>query len=200
MPTNRLGPTRRSSAVAIVASRQAVPEALSQFNSRKARTATASQRQAVSRDQVVQTGHHQALGQRPCPRHDRQPVGHQHVANRLIVGLIPRLAPYQHKDHEHQIRQPRERRALLSCTSEEQIVASLSPSRRMMLFGFHSLSTNDHHDDAGERAHDVGQLRTEVARDVALHAGKRHAARDDRRQHLERTLPARPSRRSDSRE
>ena len=51
---------------------------------------------------------------------------------------------------------------------------------------------HEHHDaDARQRARDVGQLGPDVVRHVELHAGERHAAGDDRRQHFERALAAR---------
>ena len=69
-----------------------------------------------------------------------------------------------------------------------------------MVFGFQSFSTSTITTMQVERAQDVGELRPDVVRDVELHAGERHAARDDRRQHFERALPARHHDDADSRE
>ena len=70
------------------------------------------------------------------------------------------------------------------------VLTGLSPSSRMMVFGFHSFST------ATITMMQVSELRMSVSsgpivvRDEELHAGKRHAAGDDGRQHFTRAGPS----------
>ena len=135
-----------------------------------------------SRDQVVQTGDVQSVQHSGIPR---QPCRQQSVRPAIEAALDCRFPPRQDNDDEQQVRQPRREdfAAGMHLPPRDRIMVALEahdPRRPPQL------QHGNHHDDAGERAHDVGQFGADVVRDEELHASKRHAAGDNRWQHFER--------------
>ena len=148
-------------------------------------------------DQVVQAWHFRPFS---TVRDSRRQERREHavgpaVDGRLDVGLAPRSA--------------RTRRAAGTAPTPTKISQpSASAGRqggRLVTFKAHDglrrpqLEHEHHHDDARERAHDVGQLRPEVVRHVELHARERDVRTRGSPAALRQRASSRPSRRSDSR-
>ena len=119
----------------MVAKKHAVPEALSQFNSKSAAYgAGCGDHRRDARDQVVQAGHHQT----PCQRAGRRrrsatTAGSSCRPKRLIAGLISASPHEQHEDDQQQVRHQAMNDLAGGVRARIATVAGLSPSRRMIV-------------------------------------------------------------------